>query len=45
MNVQVGIDVHIGENFDVFGLLRLDLVEDIQEEQAKIVLGGRFSFG
>jgi len=45
VNIQVGLDVHVGENFDVFGLLRLDLVEDIQEEQAKIVLGGRFTFG
>lgn len=45
VNIQTGLDVHVGENFDVFGLLRLDLVEDVQEEQAKIVLGVRFSFG
>ncbi|MEM7583259.1 MAG: outer membrane beta-barrel protein [Acidobacteriota bacterium] len=45
VNIQTGLDVHITDNFDVFGLLRLDLVEDIQEEQAKIVLGVRFNFG
>lgn len=45
VNIQTGIDVHFSENFGVFGLLRIDLVEDIQEEQAKIVLGLRFSFG
>ncbi len=45
VNIQTGIDVHFTENFGVYGLLRIDLVEDIQEEQAKIVLGVRFSFG
>ncbi len=45
VNIQTGLDVHITDNFDVFGLLRLDLVEDVQEEQAKIVLGLRFNFG
>lgn len=45
VNVQTGLSVHVSENVDVFGLLRLDLVEDIQEEQAKIVLGVRFNFG
>ncbi len=45
VNIQVGLDVHVSDNVDVFGLLRLDLVEDVQEEQAKIVLGLRFNFG
>ena len=50
VNVQVGIDVHITDSFGVFGLLRLDLIEEVEgaqigEEQAKIVLGGRFFFG
>lgn len=45
VNIHTGIDVHIGEKVDVYGLLRLDLVEDVQEEQAKIVLGVRFRFG
>ena len=45
VNIQTGLDVHITDKVDVFGLLRLDLVEDVQEEQAKIVLGLRFNFG
>ncbi|MEM7349688.1 MAG: outer membrane beta-barrel protein [Acidobacteriota bacterium] len=45
VNIHTGLDVHITDKFDVYGLLRLDLVEDIQEEQAKIVLGLRFRFG
>ncbi len=50
VNIQVGIDVHVTDNLGVFGLLRLDLIEDvvgqqIGEEQAKIVLGLRFFFG
>ncbi len=45
VNIQTGLSVHVSENVDIFGLLRLDLVEDGQEEQAKIVLGLRFNFG
>ena len=50
VNIQVGIDVHITANFGIFGLMRLDLIEEVEgtqigEEQAKIVLGGRFFFG
>ena len=45
VNIQTGLDVHVSDKVDIYGLLRLDLVEDIQEEQAKIVLGLRFRFG
>ena len=50
VNVQVGIDVRLGEKAGLFGLLRLDLIEEVEgaqigEEQAKIVLGARFFFG
>ena len=45
VNIQTGIDVRLSENIGVFGLLRLDLVEDVVEEQAKIALGIRFFFG
>ncbi len=45
VNIQTGIDVRLSENIGVYGLLRIDLVEDVVEEQAKIVLGLRFFFG
>ncbi len=45
VNIQTGLDVRLTDNLGVYGLLRLDLVEDIQEEQAKINLGLRFFFG
>ncbi len=50
VNIQVGIDVHLGDALGVFALMRLDLIEEAQgaqigEEQAKIVVGLRFSFG
>ncbi len=45
VNIQTGLDVRLGENIGVFGLLRIDLVEDVVEEQVKIALGVRFFFG
>ncbi len=45
VNIQTGIDVHLSESISVYGLLRLDLVEDVVEEQTKIALGVRFFFG
>ncbi len=45
VNIQTGIDVHLTDNIGVFGLLRIDLVEDVVEEQVKIALGLRIFFG
>ncbi len=45
VNVQTGIDVRLSDSVGIYGLLRIDLVEDVQEEQAKITLGLRFFFG
>ena len=45
VNIQTGIDVRLGETFSIWGLVRTDLVEDVQEVQTKIVLGIRFAFG
>ncbi len=45
VNIQTGIDVHLSDSIGLYGLLRLDLVEDYVEEQVKIVLGARFFFG
>lgn len=45
VNVQTGLDVRVSESVSVWGLTRIDLVEDVQEVQTKIVLGLRFSFG
>ena len=45
VNLQTGLDVRFSETIGVYGLLRIDLVEDVQEEQAKIALGLRFFFG
>ncbi len=45
VNIQTGIDVHVSDNIGIYGLLRIDLVEDVVEEQVKIVLGVRFFFG
>ena len=45
VNIQTGIDVRLSETIGIYGLLRLDLVEDVVEEQAKILLGLRFFFG
>ena len=44
-NVQTGLSGHLSRNVELYGLLRVDLVEDLQEEQAKVVLGLRFTFG
>lgn len=45
VNIQTGIDVHLSDTIGIYGLLRIDLVEDVVEEQVKIALGARFFFG
>lgn len=45
LNIQSGVDVHVGERIALTVGIRLDLLDDaIDEEQTKIFLGMRFKF-
>lgn len=44
-NVQFGVDINMGDNWSLFGLGRLDLLEDRpNDRQSKVQVGLRFKF-